>query len=180
MRKISRCTWSWMRKKCLMLQLGLLQVLLPLAEAVAESAAGPPARTCCSWSREEASCGTCVAKRALHDPAILQRLAPPGMSFGLDQKAHRFTIKFKIEALERDKCGLLMDQVDLAPRTFQHMSWEEALKQLHQEAWERWDLAKHLPGFELDDPNQAAAAWTCLRQHACCDKRGHCTDASSY
>ena len=34
------------------------------------------------------------------------------------------------------------------------MPWQQALRDLHQEAWERWELAKNQPGFELD-PNLA-------------------------
>ena len=41
-----------------------------------------------------------VSPREHRTPAILQRLAPPGMSFGLDQKAHRFTVKFKVKPRE--------------------------------------------------------------------------------
>ena len=74
--------------------------------------------------------------------------------FGLDQKAHRFTVKFKIKPRE-GHVWAAYGPGGSRSKAFQHMSWEEALKQLHQEAWERWDLAKHLPGFELDDPNQA-------------------------
>ena len=125
----------------------------PLAEAVAEPAAGPPAEPAAAEAGRRRHV-VLVSPREHFTPAILQRLAPPGMSFGLDQKAHSFTIKFKIKPRE-GQVWAAYGPGGSRSKAFQHMSWEEALKQLHQEAWERWDLAKHLPGFELDDPNQA-------------------------
>ena len=125
----------------------------PAPEPVAEPAAGPPAEPAAAEAGRRRHV-VLVSPREHFTPAILQRLAPPGMSFGLDQKAHRFTVKFKIKPRE-GQVWAAYGPGGSRSKAFQHMSWEEALKQLHQEAWERWDLAKHLPGFELDDPNQA-------------------------
>ena len=121
--------------------------------AAAKPAAGPPAEPAAAEAGRRRHV-VLVSPREHFTPAILQRLAPPGMSFGLDQKAHRFTVKFKVKPRE-GHVWAAYGPGGSRSKAFQHMSWEEALKQLHQEAWERWDLAKHLPGFELDDSNQA-------------------------
>ena len=115
----------------------------------AEPAAEPPAEPAAAERRRHV---VLVSPREHFTPAVLQRLAPPGMSFGLDQKAHRFTIKFKVKPQE-GHVWAAYGPGGSRSKAFQHMPWEEALKELHQEAWERWDLAKHLSGFELDDPN---------------------------
>ena len=117
----------------------------------AEPAAEPPAEPAAAERRRHV---VLVSPREHFTPAVLQRLAPPGMSFGLDQKAHRFTIKFKVKPQE-GHVWAAYGPGGSRSKAFQHMPWEEALKELHQEAWERWDLAKHLSGFELDDPNHA-------------------------
>ena len=116
----------------------------------AEPAAEPPEPAAAERRRHV----VLVSPREHFTPAVLQRLAPPGMSFGLDQKAHRFTIKFKVKPQE-GHVWAAYGPGGSRSKAFQHMPWEEALKELHQEAWERWDLAKHLSGFELDDPNHA-------------------------
>eukprot|EP00435_Cladocopium_sp_Y103_P050707 s448_g15.t1 len=117
--------------------------------AAAEPAAGPPAEPAAADAANRRRHVVHVSPREHYTPAVLQRLAPPGMTFGLDQKAHRFTVKFKVKPRDA-QLWASYGTGGSRSKAFQSMPWQDALKELHQEAWERWDLAKDQPGFELE------------------------------
>ena len=92
-----------------------------------------------------------VSARGFYTPAFLQKLAPPHCAFILDQRAHRFTFKFKKAAnvwKEHFKCPLQMS------KAFKTMPWRDALKEVHMGAWDRWNLVKEQAGWKISDPSR--------------------------
>lgn len=88
-----------------------------------------------------------VSPKEFFTPGVLQKLCPPHCFLSLDQKAHRFLIKFK-KRPDPDTWGPAMRHMSYS-KTFRNMDWEEALKDVDSEAWRRWELAKEQRDFCL-------------------------------
>ena len=92
-----------------------------------------------------------VATREFHTPPILQKLAPPYCAFMLDQRAHRFTFKFKKEGnvwKDHYKFPLQMS------KACKNIPWRDALKEVHMGVWDRWNLVKEQAGWKISDPSR--------------------------
>ena len=92
-----------------------------------------------------------VSPKEYYTPAFLQKLAPPHCTFYLDQKAHRFTFKFR-------KAGdVWKDHYDhplQMSKAFKNKFWKDALKEVHKGAWDRWNLVKEQDGWKISDPSR--------------------------
>ena len=69
-----------------------------------------------------------VSPKGFYTPAILQKLAPPHCTFILDQKAHRFTFKFKKAG---DVWKKHYDHPLQMSKAFKNKFWKDALKEVH-------------------------------------------------
>ena len=69
------------------------------------------------------------------------------MTFALDAKAHRFTIKFRTKP--SPNVWEHLPVTGSFSRAFRSYPWEEALREVHREAWQRWSLAKEQTAFHL-------------------------------
>ncbi|CAE7344097.1 unnamed protein product [Symbiodinium sp. CCMP2592] len=78
---------------------------------------------------------------------ILMKITPPGAWLGLSYGDHRFTSKYEVAA---DKAAVLegtqfvQRTMDRSFRTIR--TWEEALSQVHEFNWTKWQLLKHHGG----------------------------------
>ena len=92
-----------------------------------------------------------VSPKEFHTPAFLQKLAPPHCTFYLDQRAHRFTFKFRNEG------NVWKDHYDhplQMSKAFRSFPWKDALKEVHRGAWDRWNLVKEQAGWKISDPSR--------------------------
>ena len=93
-----------------------------------------------------------VSPKEFHTPAFLQKLAPPHCTVILDQRAHRFTFKFK-------KAGDVWKKHYEHPlqmsKAFKNFPWRDALKEVHKGARDRWNLVKVQAGWKISDPSRA-------------------------
>jgi len=130
-----------------------------IAEIPAQEAAGGGESHVSAASSSSAAPGSAdpPAKHVPHmspkeffTPAMLQRLAPPQCTFALDQRAHRFSFKFR----KAPSPNVWEDQFKYPmsmSKAFVNMPWRDALKEVHSGAWERWNLVKEQDGFKISD-----------------------------
>ena len=89
-----------------------------------------------------------VAARENFSPDVLARLAPPLCYIGSDVKAHRWKMKFRVPRVEwADRC-------ESFSRAFVNKPSLEALKEVHFEAWDRWQLVRDDDAFRCEHPQE--------------------------
>lgn len=81
-------------------------------------------------------------------PAVLNELAPPRCYFGIDAKARRFKMKFR----ETPRPNVWAGRAANCSRNFSNRPWLDALKEVRQEAWQRWEPVKDQKLFRCDRP----------------------------
>ena len=94
-----------------------------------------------------------VSPKEFSTPAVVQRLAPPHCTFVLDQKAHRFSFRFKKAPnpnVWKDVYRYPMTMSKAFDKESRE-SWTKALAEIHTNAWERWGLCREQKEWKISD-----------------------------